>query len=183
MKGTKSNFRAPLVVNFELDYLCDTMLEVIHFQLTYQKTKQRNKKTKQTEKTHCWPMFPFYTPWKHQKTKVFLCFQRGKKGDIGILAKRTYFFFIWKRILKYHLFRYLYIFLLIPYSSININVNFLRHFFLFFYQNINIVAKILPSPNIHLKYLVFLGKRNKYDWNASYYISDNMKQCITERMN
>ena len=31
--------------------------------------------------THFWPMFPFYTPWKHQKTFVF----RGYK--MGTLAK------------------------------------------------------------------------------------------------
>ena len=33
--------------------------------------------------THFWPMFPFYTPWKHQKTKGFLVFSRDIKGNIG----------------------------------------------------------------------------------------------------
>ena len=27
--------------------------------------------------THFWSMFPFYTPWKHQKTKGFLVFSGG----------------------------------------------------------------------------------------------------------
>ena len=27
--------------------------------------------------THFWPMFPFYTPWKHQNTKRFLVFSGG----------------------------------------------------------------------------------------------------------
>ena len=30
-----------------------------------------------TLSTHCWPMFPFYTPCKRQKTKVFLVFSGG----------------------------------------------------------------------------------------------------------
>ena len=35
--------------------------------------------------THFWPMFPFYTPWKHQKTCGFLLFSRGLK--MGTLAR------------------------------------------------------------------------------------------------
>ena len=35
--------------------------------------------------THIWSMFPFYTPWKHQKTKGFPGVFRGYK--MGILAK------------------------------------------------------------------------------------------------
>ena len=31
--------------------------------------------------THFWPMFPFYTPWKHQKTKGFLVFSGGTKWE------------------------------------------------------------------------------------------------------
>ena len=27
-------------------------------------------------------MFPFYTPWKHQKTKSFVVFSGGKNGNI-----------------------------------------------------------------------------------------------------
>ena len=32
--------------------------------------------------THIWPMFPFYTPWKHQKTCDFLVFSGGTNGNI-----------------------------------------------------------------------------------------------------
>ena len=28
-------------------------------------------------------MFPFYTPWKYQKTYCFLCFQEVEKWNIG----------------------------------------------------------------------------------------------------
>ena len=86
MKGTKSNFRAPLVVNFELDYLCDTMLEVIHFQLTYQKTKQRNKKTKQTEKTTNLLLanVPILHPLKTPKNQRFSFAFRGVKRGISV---------------------------------------------------------------------------------------------------
>ena len=28
-----------------------------------------------------WPMFPFYNPWKHQKTKDFLVFSGGIKWE------------------------------------------------------------------------------------------------------
>ena len=28
-------------------------------------------------------MFPFYTPWKHQKAFRFLAFSKGIKGNIG----------------------------------------------------------------------------------------------------
>ena len=31
--------------------------------------------------THFWPMFPFYTPWKQQKTKGFLVFSGGIKSE------------------------------------------------------------------------------------------------------
>ena len=31
--------------------------------------------------THFWPMFLFYTPWKHQKTKGFLVFSGGIKWE------------------------------------------------------------------------------------------------------
>ena len=31
--------------------------------------------------THFWPIFPFYTPWKHQKTKDFLVFSGGIRWD------------------------------------------------------------------------------------------------------
>ena len=31
--------------------------------------------------TYLWPMFPFYTPWKHQKTKGFLVFSGGIKWE------------------------------------------------------------------------------------------------------
>ena len=31
--------------------------------------------------THFWPVFPFYTPWKHQKTKGFLVFSGGMKWE------------------------------------------------------------------------------------------------------
>ena len=31
--------------------------------------------------THFWPMFPSYTPWKHQKTKGFLVFSVGYNGN------------------------------------------------------------------------------------------------------
>ena len=31
------------------------------------------------ESTHFWPVFPFYTPEKHQKTEVFLVFLGGVK--------------------------------------------------------------------------------------------------------
>ena len=30
---------------------------------------------------HFWPMFPFYTPWKHQKTNDFLIFSDGIKWE------------------------------------------------------------------------------------------------------
>ena len=32
-----------------------------------------------TTLTHFWPMFPFYTPLKYQKTKTFLVFSWGIK--------------------------------------------------------------------------------------------------------
>ena len=31
--------------------------------------------------THFWPMFPFYTPWKHQTTKGSLVFSGGIKWE------------------------------------------------------------------------------------------------------
>ena len=31
--------------------------------------------------TYFWPMFPFYTPWKHQKILSFLVFSGGIKWD------------------------------------------------------------------------------------------------------
>ena len=31
--------------------------------------------------THFWPMFSFYTPWKHQKTSGFLVFSGGIKWE------------------------------------------------------------------------------------------------------
>ena len=43
-----------------------------------------------TNKTYCqlkpfltyfWPMFPFYNPWKHQKTKGFLVFSASMKWE------------------------------------------------------------------------------------------------------
>ena len=33
--------------------------------------------------THSWSMFPFYTSWKHQKTKGFLVFSEVWNGNIG----------------------------------------------------------------------------------------------------
>ena len=33
--------------------------------------------------THSFPMHPFSTPWKHQKTLRFYCFQGVEKGCIG----------------------------------------------------------------------------------------------------
>ena len=42
--------------------------------MTIQQRSRSNKKAMTIAKislTHFWPMFPFYTPWKHQKTKVF----------------------------------------------------------------------------------------------------------------
>ena len=32
--------------------------------------------------THFWSMFPFYAPWKRQKTKGFLLFFRGMKWEL-----------------------------------------------------------------------------------------------------
>ena len=31
--------------------------------------------------TYFWPIFPFYTPWKHEKTKIFLVFSGGIKWE------------------------------------------------------------------------------------------------------
>ena len=36
--------------------------------------------------TYFWPMFPFYTPWKHQKTSGLLVFSGGLKWEYGLLA-------------------------------------------------------------------------------------------------
>ena len=33
--------------------------------------------------THFWPMFPFYTSWKHQKTKSYLVFSGAYMGNFG----------------------------------------------------------------------------------------------------
>ena len=33
--------------------------------------------------THFWPMFPFYTSWKHQKTKSYLVFSGVYIGNFG----------------------------------------------------------------------------------------------------
>ena len=33
------------------------------------------------KQTHFWPIFPFYTPWKHQKTKGFLVFSGVLKWE------------------------------------------------------------------------------------------------------
>ena len=32
--------------------------------------------------THFWPIFSFYTSWKHQKTKGLLVFLRGIKWEV-----------------------------------------------------------------------------------------------------
>ena len=165
MKGTKSNFRAPLVVNFELDYLCDTMPEVIHFQLTYQKTKQRNKKTQQIEKTtnSLLANVPILHPLKTPKNQRFSFTFRGVKRGISVFQQKGHIFFHLKKnsqISSVSVFVYFSSHTVFQYKY---KCQFLKALFSFFYQNIYIVAKNLPSPNIHLKYLVFLGKTNKYD--------------------
>ena len=38
--------------------------------------------------THFWPIFPFYTPWKHQKNVRFSGVFRGYK--MGIFARKSY---------------------------------------------------------------------------------------------
>ena len=40
--------------------------------------------------THFQPMFPFYTPWKHQKNKGFLKFSGGcRKGEFGLKSVKA----------------------------------------------------------------------------------------------
>ena len=43
--------------------------------------------------THFWPMLPFYTPWKHQKTKgfsgVFKGYKMGKLARNGLSINKT----------------------------------------------------------------------------------------------
>ena len=33
--------------------------------------------------THFWPLFPFYTPWKHRKSSVLWCFHGYKMGTLA----------------------------------------------------------------------------------------------------
>ena len=62
----------------EVDYMHTKIYTLMHIFLIFQNGRVLQKKY-DIVSTHLWPIFSFYNPWKHQKTKGLLVFSGSIK--------------------------------------------------------------------------------------------------------